>query len=315
LADNSKLFYNLFMANAALVHQIQSAITDEVFYALGLSRRGTLRRIFGWVFRAPTRRFARIMADVDAAVAVGGPPAGCQTMLDALGVQATSVGVENIPLTGPAIILANHPGAYDSMAIGSLMPRTDLKVIAAKTRLYQVLPHIHPEMIYASQERSESMTALRQAISHFEAGGVLLQFGSGLIEPDPALYPVDDAVFERWSASIEIFMRKVPQVQIIPTIASNVLLKRFAQHPLTRLRKTGMDQRRLAEFMQVIQQLLFPKSLDAKPCISFGKPFTLQELEGSGVQRRLMPAVLARVKNQLAHHLDVFVQNHTSASS
>jgi len=294
------------MTNSTLVKQIQSATTDEIFYALGLNRRGTLRRAFGWAFRAPTRRFARIMADVDAAVAEGGPPAGCQTMLDALGVQAKAEGVENIPPTGPAIILANHPGAYDSMAIGSLIPRTDLKVIAAKTRLYQVLPHIHPEMIYASEERSESMTALRQAITHFEADGILLQFGSGLIEPDPALYPVDDTVFERWSASIEVFMRKIPQVQIVPTIASNVLLKRFAQHPLTRLRKTGMDQRRLAEFMQIIQQLLFPKSVDAKPCISFGKPFTLEELEESGAQRRLMPAVLARVKDQLAHHLQMF---------
>ena len=294
------------MRNTKLVKQIQSATTDEIFYALGLNRRGTLRRAFGWAFRAPTRRFARIMADVDAAVERGGPPAGCQTMLDALGVQATAEGVENIPLKGPAVILANHPGAYDSMAIGSLIPRTDLKVIVAKTRLYQVLPHIHPEMIYASEERSESMTALRQAISHFEADGMLLQFGSGLIEPDPALYPVDDTVFERWSASIEVFMRKIPQVQIVPTIASNVLLKRFAQHPLTRLRKAGMDQRRLAEFMQIIQQLLFPKSVDAKPCISFGKAFTLEELEGSGAQRRLMPAVLARVKDQLAHHLQMF---------
>ena len=294
------------MTNSTLVKQIQSATTDEIFYALGLNRRGTLRRAFGWAFRAPTRRFARIMADVDAAVAEGGPPAGCQTMLDALGVQAKAEGVENIPPTGPAIILANHPGAYDSMAIGSLIPRTDLKVIAAKTRLYQVLPHIHPEMIYASQDRSESMTALRQAITHFEAGGMLLQFGSGLIEPDPTLHPVNDAVFERWSSSIELFMRKIPQVQIVPTIASNVLLKRFAQHPLTRLRKAGMDQRRLAEFMQIIQQLLFPKSVDAKPCISFGKAFTLEELEGSGAQRRLMPAVLARVKDQLAHHLQMF---------
>lgn len=303
------------MTNTELVKQIQSAITDEVFYALGLNRRGTLRRTFGWVFRAPTRRFARIMADVDAAVAEGGPPAGCQTMLDALGVQATAEGVENIPLNGPAIILANHPGAYDSMAIGSLIPRTDLKVIVGKTRLYQVLPHIHPEMIYASQERSESMTALRQAITHFEAGGILLQFGSGLIEPDPALSSVDDAVFERWSPSIEVFMRKVPQIKIVPTIASNVLLKRFAQHPLTRLRKSGMDRRRLAEFMQIIQQLLFPKSVDAKPCISFGKPFTLNELVGSGTQRRLLPAVLVRIKDQLAYHLEVFEQNHTSTSS
>jgi 1-acyl-sn-glycerol-3-phosphate acyltransferase len=301
------------MRDAALVKRIQSAITDEIFYALGLQRRGVLRRAFGWIFSLPTRRFAQIMAEVDAAVGVGGPPAGCQTMLNALGVQAETSGTDNIPLTGPAIILANHPGAYDSMAIGSLIPRTDLNVIVAKTQLYQVLPHIHPHMHYASQDRSESMTALRQAVNHLKQGGILLQFGSGLIEPDPALFPLDEAVFTRWSPSIEVLMHKVPKVQVIPTIASNVLLKRFAHHPLTRLRREPMDQRRLSEFMQIIQQLLVPKSVDAKPRISFGRPFTLDELQASSAQRRIMPALLVRIKAHLTEHLQIFHQKEPSS--
>jgi hypothetical protein len=303
------------MTNTALVKQIQSAITDEIFYALGLGRRSILRRALGWVFGLPTNRFAHIMAGVDAAVAEGGPPAGCQRMLDALGVHAKVAGVDNIPHSGPVVILANHPGAYDSMAIGSLIPRTDLNVIVAKTRLYQVLPHIHPHMHYASQDRSESMTALRQATQHLQEGGALLQFGSGLIEPDPALFPVDDAVFERWSPSIEILLRKVPGLQIVPTIASHVLLKGFANHPFTRLRRKPMDQRRLAEFMQIIQQLLFPKSVDARPCISFGKPFDLAALEANGTQRRLMPAVLARIQDQLAYHLQIFDHSQSEIST
>ena len=246
------------------------------------------------------------MADVDAAVAEGGPAAGCQTMLTALDVKAEAQGVENIPMTGPTIILANHPGAYDSMAIGSVIPRRDLNVIVAKTRFYQVLPHIHPHMHYASQERSESMTALRQAVHHLKRGGILLQFGSGLIEPDPALQPLYDSVFKRWSPSIEVFMRKVPETQLVPTIVSNVLLERFANHPLTGLRRDPMDKRRLAEFLQVIQQLVFPKSVQATPKISFGSPVSLAALEEQGAQRRLMPAIIDRVKEQLAYHLEVY---------
>lgn len=300
------------MKDTALVNQIQSAITDEIFHALGLARQGRLRWAFGWIFSLPTVRFARILADVDAAVALGGPPAGCQVMLDELGVQTSADGAENIPHNSPIVILANHPGAYDSMAIGSLIPRTDLNVIVAKTRLYQVLPHIHPHMHYASDDRVESMTALRQAIQHLQAGGALLQFGSGLIEPDPALYPVDEAVFERWSPSIEILLRKVPGLQIIPTIASHVLLEKFAKHPFTYLRRKPMDQRRLAEFMQIIQQLLFPKSVDAKPCISFGQPFTLAELDPAGTHKRLMPAVITRVRQQMTQHLKRFAHEGRS---
>jgi|GEM_PF-3609865 len=68
------------MKDTTLVSDIQSAITDEVFYALGLGRRSTVRRAFGWLFALPTRRFARMMATADAAVAEGGPPAACQTI-------------------------------------------------------------------------------------------------------------------------------------------------------------------------------------------------------------------------------------------
>lgn len=294
------------MTDLALVQNIQSAITDEIFFALGLGRRGALRRAFGWLFALPTRRFARIMADVDTAVATGGPSAGCQVMLDSLGVQPLADGVTNLPKEGPAIILANHPGAYDSMAIGSQVPRMDLNVIASKTRLYQVLPNVHPHMIYVTSDSTGRMGVLRQATQHLEQGGILLQFGSGLIEPDPTHYTLDESIFAGWSHSIEIFMRKVPQTLVIPTIASNVVLKRFINHPLTRLRHDAMDQRRLAEFMQVIHQLLFPKSIDAQPRISFGVPFNLQTLEAEGAERRLMPAILARVKDQLAHHTKTF---------
>jgi hypothetical protein len=64
-----------------------------------------------------------------------------------------------------------------------------------------------------------------------------------------------------------------------------------------------MDQRRLAEFIQVMQQLLFPKTVIAIPHVSFGKPFTLSDLEVRE-KGRIMPEVIAKVKAQLAAHLE-----------
>jgi hypothetical protein len=292
------------MPNIKLIPTIQSAITDEIFYALGLQRRGFLRRSLGWIFTPVARAFARIAAAVDEATAQGGPPAGCQKMLDLLGIDVQTMGRSNIPLEGPVIILANHPGAYDSMAIGSLLPRRDLKAIVAKTRFYQVLPHIHPELLYASEDQGANLLVLKGAVEHLRRGGSLLQFGSGLIEPDPATHPVREDVFEKWSPSLEILLRKVPETQVVPTIASGVLLERFLHHPLVKLRKDSMDKRRLAEFIQIIQQILFPKTVDACPQISFGKPFALAEIEGDASNRRIMPAVINNVKDQLNQHID-----------
>ena len=282
---------------------IRSAITDEIFFALGLGRRGFLRRCLGWLFALPTSIFARYTAAVDQAVGKGGLPAGSQKMLDLLGVKMQVKGTFQIPSKGPTIILSNHPGAYDSIAIGSQVPRNDLKFIVSKTRFYQALPNIYPRLIDVSKDPHERMLVLRGAIDHLRQGGILLQFGSGLIEPDPAIHTIGDDVFKKWYQSIEIFLRKVPETVVVPTIASGVLLERFDSHPLTKLRRGGLNKRRLAEFMQVIQQLVFPKSVKTHPHISFGKPFTLTDVIRESKEKRLMPAIIARIKDQLKAHL------------
>lgn len=288
-----------------MLHQlVQSTITDEIFNALGLQRRGILRRTMGWLFSLPTRKFARYMAVVDQAVEQGGLPAGCQKMRDLLGINVQATGISNIPTQGPTIILANHPGAYDSIAIGSLVSRSDMKLIVSRTRFYQVLPNIYPNLIPASNDPQDRMLVLRKALDHLGQGGILLQFGSGLIEPDPALHPIGEDVFRKWYSSIEIFLRKVPETVVVPTIASGVLLKRFDNHILTKLRREGLDKRRLAEFMQVIQQLVFPKTINAQAQISFGEPFTLADIKDQCKDKRLLSSIIERIKGQLEAHLE-----------
>ena len=300
------------MANKAFIREIQSAITDEIFFSLGMKRRGFSRNIMGWAFYWPTRVFARNMAATDESVGKGGPSQGCQTMLDLLGVETSVLGRKNIPTEGPAIILSNHPGAYDSFAIISILPRKDLRIIASETRFYQVLPHVHPLMLYVNQDPKDRMLVIKDAVDHLRKGGILLQFGSGQIEPDPSNHQIDDEVFEKWSPSIEILLRKVPETQVVPTIASHVLLERFLKSPLTRLRRDDMDKRRLAEFMQVIQQLMFPKTVKARPQISFGKPYFLDEISQENPGRRVMPAILSRAKAQLARHQKWLSDKHMS---
>lgn len=292
------------MDKEILKKTIQSAITDEIFFAFGADRRGTLRKCLGWMFAPPTKIFARYMADVDAAIPSGGAPAGCKVMMQALRVKIVSMGQSSIPTEGPTVILANHPGAYDSMAIGSLIPRPDLKAIVSKTRLYQSMPNVIQNVFMVSKDPREDMVALKNAVEHLRKGGILLQFGSGLIEPDPARHTIGDEVFDKWSSSLEIMLRKVPETKVIPTITSNVLLKRFEEHLLVNLRRGAMDRRRLAEFMQIMRQLLFPNSVEPNPWISFGTPFTLAELEADSPGRRIMPAAIKRVQAQLATHLN-----------
>ncbi len=290
------------MPDQASISAMRARITDEIFMALGFSRRGLLRGVFGWLFYLPAQRFSVLFSRADEATAQEGLPEGGRSLVKDLRVELSTRGEENIPPSGPLLVVSNHPGAYDSAAISACITRSDLKIIVYETRFYHALPNINRWLIHASTDPTKGMVALRQAIQHLQSGGALLQFGTGLIDPDPATLPGAEQALQIWSPSVEIMLRKVPEAQVVLAIASGVLLPRFAHHPLTRLRRKPMARRRLAEFTQVIQQLVAPGSVQAHAQISFALPVRLAELAAEIQGRRLMPAIITRACALLAEH-------------
>jgi len=155
------------------------------------------------------------------------------------------------------------------------------------------------------------MVAFRGALDHIMQGGILLLFAAGVIEPDPSTDTIGDDEFSKWSCSPEVILRKVPDLTVIPTITSHVLLKRFRDSLLAKLRKPGLDRLRLAEFIQILQQLVFPKSVEANAKISFGQPFTFDDLKPEKGSRRVMSAAISRIKEEIKGHLTWVKQRQT----
>jgi hypothetical protein len=291
-----------FMAVKATVSAMRERITDEIFMALGLKKTGWLRKTFGWAFYPPAQRFATLFSRADEATAREGLPGGGRSLVRDLRIDLSTRGLEQIPQSGPLVIVSNHPGAYDSAALSACIPRADLKIIVYETGFYHVLAHINQWLIHASEDPGKGMVALRQAIQHLRAGGALLQFGTGLIDPDPATLPGAEQALQIWSPSLEIMLRRAPETQVVLAIASGVLLGKFAHHPLTRLRREPMARRRLAEFLQIMQQLVAPGSVKARAQLSFATPVSVEQLAKEAEGRRLMPAVLERACRLLAEH-------------
>ncbi len=284
------------------VDRMRERITDEIFLALGLKRDSWLRRHFGKLFHKPTQRFSEIFARADDETSRYGLFAGGRSILKDLSVQVQSRGGEYLSENCPLVVVANHPGAYDSAALASCIPRRDLKIIVYETQFYHALPHISQCMIMAPADPPGRMLALRRAIQHLQEGGAILQFGSGLIEPDPAITKRAEEWFENWSTSLEVMLRKAPDTLLVLAIASGVLLRRFASHPLTHLRRGEVNHRRLAEFTQVIYHLMKPGALRITVNLSFSPPVRLAELEKDSTGRRLMPAILDHARSLLAEH-------------
>jgi hypothetical protein len=116
------------------------------------------------------------------------------------------------------------------------------------------------------------MQVIRASIRHLRQGGALLIFPRGGIEADPEFMPQADGEFNHWSRSLEIFMDRVPNLQILVTIASGVISRAAMQHPITWFRKSRPDRQRLAFIYQFIRQMVSGRQIfDLHPRVTFGE--------------------------------------------
>jgi len=149
------------------------------------------------------------------------------------------------------------------------------------------------------------MTALRESIEQLQSGGAVIIFAHGEVEPDPELNPNGAMnAIQNWSPSIEVMLRKVPDTSVQFAIMSGAVLQKFMRSPLVWLRKQSFEKQKLAEFVQVIQQLFAPKSVDIHLNISMSKVFEKLELEKVGI----MESVIKNGQALLGDHLQWLAQ-------
>lgn len=281
---------------------LQQLILDEVAVTFGAARDGPIRRLLGMLFALPTGRFARYFMAADREVGRAGLARGCGQLLADMGIGVASRGAESLPTGSPLLVVANHPGAYDSVALASCVPRRDVKIFLWEVPFFRAIPNASAWFLYATDDPIERMSALRETIRHLRGGGSVVLFGTGVIEPDPALGPGAISALGSWSRSIEIIMRQVPGVRLVLAAASGVMLPLFARTPLRYVRRLPVDRRRVSEYLQVITQMVFPRSFEVTVRLSFAPPVTAEELARETGGRALLPAILERERRLLVDH-------------
>ena len=217
-------------------------------------------------------------------------------------ITTTVSGVENIPANGPLIIACNHPGAYDSAVLAAVIPRPDLKLLASDVPFTRALVEISRNLIYVPPDASGRMAAVREAVRHLQAGGALLIFARGDVEPDPAVMAGAADTLSLWSSSLELLLRKVPQTSLQIAMASNIIQQRFLRNPLIRLRRQPYHRQKMAELFQMISQLLAPQKYRVQPQVSFAEAVPASQLPGGA----MMPAIQALARRQLDWHSQHF---------
>lgn len=195
-----------------------------------------------------------------------------------------SVGAVNLPEPAiapgqPLLVVSNHPGVMDAMALFAWLGRPDLKVITAERPVLTLLPNIGRHLILLPEAGERRIRVIREALAHLRAGRALFHFPAGRIEPDPAFYAAAPASLTDWSAAgIELFARQVPGLTILPVAVSGVLSTRALGSAPARLYREGRRRSWVAATLQV----MFIRWRDSEVTLRCGEP--LPARPGVGAQ-------------------------------
>jgi putative hemolysin len=241
---------------------------DDVISAFGLDgvRRG--RAVLESLARRPARRLACQVLTYDRIVGESGLRAGGAWALGKLSREASIEGQEDMPRGGPLLLVSNHPGLADAVALFATTPREDLRVIAADRPFLDALPNTSRHLLTVADAPGGRSGVVRTAARHLRGGGTVLTFPGGRIEPDPAVLPGAVRALEFWSSSADLFARLTPGLAVVPVVVSGVISPSALRIPLTHLRRHKRDR----EWLAATLQMLIPALRNVHARVRFGRP-------------------------------------------
>jgi len=270
---------------------------DDLVSSFGWQNYPSLDGAVRRVFQRPAHKFAQHMVELDQAVAELGLPRGAQQGLYRYVHDVKLFGQANVPVSGPVLFLSNHPGLTDTLCLFAGIARPDLQIIALDRPFLKSLPHVSQHLLYIGDDPAGRISAVKKVASHLRAGGAVLTFPAGEIEPDPDVYKGALQSLDHWTNSAAVFVRFAPETKIVPVLVRNVLWDMAVKHPLTWFKRDRMDRERLGAALNLLSYMLF----DVRPTtvgVHFARPITVAEV-GSTDAAAIHAVVLERMRGLL----------------
>ena len=289
--------------DTVLSRVLTQTLIDEIVKALGLPPTRRIQRIIASLTGKAIRRFTELASDLDCVVEKEGLAGGARWLLPKFVKGHSAQGIENVPPTGPLVIASNHPASIDSVVISAYVPRRDYKVIIGEIPFFENLPNIKKNAIFAPAPTDPMgrMQVMREVIRHLKNDGAILIFPRGGIEADPAWMPDPASEFGHWSRSLEVFLKHVPQTQVLVTIVSGVISKAAMRHPITWFRNARPDRQRLAFMYQMIRQMAAGTEVfGLTPRVTFGD---LVSAENTNNREHMLQTITQSAQAVLRAHM------------
>ncbi len=278
------------------INQLTQINLQDMLDNFGL---GQMRRGRGLIERAlwpPAQILARQVARLDQRVGQIGLSDAARELLMRYVHRLEIRGAEQVPPTGGALFVVNHPGMTDTLACFTSIPRADLRIVSNDRPFIRALPNIASRILFVSDQPNERMAIVRQVSRWLESGGAVMINPAGKIEPDPAVMPGALASLDEWSDSVGLFVRLAPHTVIIPMVVSGVIYAGALTHPLTRVRRAQLDRERVAATIQAFLSSTGYLKSRMNVLVQFGAPRRAADLIPLGTATAITRAITDAVK-------------------
>jgi 1-acyl-sn-glycerol-3-phosphate acyltransferase len=241
------------------------------------------------LLRRAARRIAREFAACDDVFASRPIPDAARWTLEHFSASVEVAGLDRLPLGGPILLVANHPGLTDAVGLIASIDRPDLRIVAADYPFLHAMRGLGSRLIFLGSSGASQLAWIRAASRDLRRGGVILLFPAGRLEPDPAVLGPGGSLLP-WSESVGLIRRLAPDTHIVPAAVGGVLSARAFAHPLTRVRRSSLDRQRVATLLQMIDA----RYREVTVRIAFGTPLVSEQShEVSAVLAERMRELLA----------------------
>ena len=143
--------------------------------------------------------------------------------------------------------------------------RSDLRIVALDRPFLRSVPAIAARLLWVSD--GDRLGLIQQCRRHLRAGGALLTFPAGTIEPDPSLRVAPQAL-RAWSPSVTTLVRGIEGAQVLPLAVSGVISRTALASPLARWIADAGER----EFAAATLQVLFRRYRDTDTRVLVGEP-------------------------------------------
>ncbi|MEP6693259.1 MAG: hypothetical protein ABJB39_01290, partial [Chloroflexota bacterium] len=116
--------------------------------SLGWERGRAGGWVVRWLLRPAAERVAREFVACDEVFASRPLPDAARWALDRFSAGAEVAGLDSVPRSGAILLVANHPGLTDAVALIAALDRPDVRIVAADYPFLHAMRGLGPRLIF-----------------------------------------------------------------------------------------------------------------------------------------------------------------------